>query len=205
MKDKVLLDLHNLSCSYDNKNILSGIYLKISSGDRILLIGANGSGKSTLLKEILKTQNHLNLTYLSHNPGIYLDLTVHENLEFFNSLSKHIKNINKIVSYWHLTEQLHLTANKLSKGQLQRLALAVTFLKKPELILLDEPSSNLDPLGTELLLNYLEDFEDTGCLIASHDLLNFGKWCNRIVAIEHGTLKEIKTDELRSFYFNIIK
>ena len=213
-----LIETKDVSFAYEKKQILKNISLTINPGDRILLLGANGAGKSTLLRLLANLisphQGKVNyfdtperLSYLGHDLQLYLDLTVRENLEFFSSLWG--GDSEGAMEFWSIKKYQRSAVKNLSQGQKKRVALAASYLISPTLALLDEPSTNLDVLGADLLKDRLSQTEaPEACVVASHDLRFFSDWCNRLFVIDNSLLsecKEIDPKTIQETYLKVLK
>lgn len=191
------LECLNLEKKYFNKLIFRGVNFKLNDGDSLAVIGRNGSGKSTLLKiisnlikatsgKIILRENSCEIkkeNYFQHigfsGPylNLYDELTAFENLEFFLRLKNTDKyNKEKIESILKKVN-LHYCRNEFirefSTGMKQRLKLAFSLLNEPKLLIWDEPQSNLDLEGMELLNEIISEQVTKGIIIiATNDLWN---------------------------------
>ncbi len=189
------IEMSNVIFKYDNKNILNNISFSATEGDRILIQGASGHGKSTFLTLLagLRQPNEGHISYNNNilneellfsirnnsiyiSPEIYLfNQTIRENLSLgFNVTDKDIDRaisnsfLNEVVDNLPkgLDSKIGINGDALSLGQRQRLILSRLFLRKPQLILLDEPTANLNPkLETNILQNIYSYIEERAILI----------------------------------------
>ncbi|MBN2525777.1 MAG: ABC transporter ATP-binding protein [Deltaproteobacteria bacterium] len=199
--------LREVTKLYGPRRALFNISLEAHSGDVIGIIGQNGAGKSTLLSilsMLMKptagvlelnghpAQPHLRARFgiLSHQPLVYPELTCDENLSIYASLCGVDASVVE-----RLRERLDLSdffsdrpAGVLSRGQLQRLALARALVATPDVLLLDEPSSGLDRQSTFLIEQIVDEHRDIGgiAFMVSHDPLLVASLCSRIVMLTLG-------------------
>ena len=185
----------NISKYFNNKAAINNLSLNIYKGDFITLIGPNGSGKTTLFKiistilppdsgtieikglnAVKKSQlirNKIGLT--SHDSFLYKDLTLKENLLFIGNLFR-LENIEKRISSlsekFQMKNYLDKPIHTLSKGLAKRATLIRTFLHDPEILLLDEPLSDLDMESQIVLIEFLkqESSNNKTILIATHQI-----------------------------------
>jgi heme ABC exporter ATP-binding subunit CcmA len=205
------LEIHGVKKSFGLKPILRGINLSLNAGERVALLGANGAGKTTLLRILAGlarqesgtiTLDGLDLTrqtrevqrkigFVAHQPYLYDDLTALENLLFFARMYdvKHPqKRAEQILQRVGLSKKARERASSLSRGQIQRLALARALLHAPQLLLLDEPDTGLDQEGLELLSALLQEHHAHGgaILFTTHDLGTAAQRSDRVVMLNNG-------------------
>lgn len=210
---KKILEITNLQKSYKKKRVLDIDSLDIQEGAIYGLIGKNGAGKSTLMKLILglvkkdegtikvfdqevtpKNQKEVNkdLGALIENPSFYDHLTGYENLEIICQL-KGIKKeeIFKTLDLVGLGNVGKKKAREYSLGMKQRLGIAMAFIGRPKLLILDEPINGLDPQGIEEMRNLFKDIvknTSTSILISSHILDEIEKISSHIGILKDGKL-----------------
>lgn len=203
----LLLSCNEISKRYPQSKVLTNVSFKIYRSEIILLLGANGAGKSTLLKvltglsradkgklefagENFGPKHYAKIGYVAHEPLVYSTLTVAENLKLFANLLKQPQAVSVALEHFELTKLKHRLPEDLSKGEITRLALARTFIGKPDLFLLDEPSSSLDEKSSELLKNKLLEVNKNGAsaLIATHDLKRLMPIATRVVILKAGEI-----------------
>jgi heme exporter protein A len=169
---------------YGNKRILRGVEFDVGTHDFLLVTGPNGSGKTTLLRLCAglaaPSRGELDLGvargrvgYLAHEPLVYRELTALENLDLYGRLYRvpeRRERTGMLLERFGLWESRRERAARLSRGQLQRLALCRSLLHRPELLILDEPFSGLDEAGSDLLDRELAGMrERRTILVATHD------------------------------------
>ena len=215
------LKLENVKKSYGDKTVVDSISLEIDKPGVFGLLGTNGAGKTTTIRMILgiikkdsgeitwngKTveRKNVNFGYLPEERGIYPKTKIYEQLLYFARL-KGMDNkeadisIKKWTEKLKVSEYLNMTAEKLSKGNQQKIQFISAILHEPELIVLDEPFSGLDPVNAELLKNVILDLVNEGkyIIMSSHQMTSIEEFCtdllilNRGKTVLKGNLKEIK-------------
>ncbi len=211
----LVVNVENLFVSYGKIHAVRGISLQIPKGEVYGFIGPNGAGKSSTIK-VLATLlpgyrgkaevNGIDVArkpqavreYIGYMPdffGVYEDLTTREYLHFFAAAyriprAKRHAIVNDVLELTDLTHKIDAQVDSLSRGMKQRLALARVLLHDPDLLLLDEPASGLDPrarIEVRELLNELKNMGKT-ILISSHILHELAQLCTRIGIIEAGQM-----------------
>jgi heme ABC exporter ATP-binding subunit CcmA len=169
---------------YGEKLVLRGLDFELERGGFLVVTGPNGSGKTTLLRlcaglaipsggtlEIEPERGGIG--FLGHEPLVYRELTALENLDLYGRLYRvpeRRERIGMLLERFGLWDSRGQRAAKLSRGQLQRLALCRSLLHRPELLILDEPFSGLDADGAELLDRELAGMrERRTILVSTHD------------------------------------
>ena len=179
-----MIRAEGLEKDYGEKRVLRGLDFELERGGFLIVTGANGAGKTTLLRLCaglaIPTGGTLEVEpergaigFLGHEPLVYLELTALENLDLYGRLYRvpeRRERIGMLLERFGLWESRGERAAKLSRGQLQRLALCRSLLHKPELLILDEPFSGLDEAGAALLDRELAGMrERRTILVATHD------------------------------------
>ena len=208
-----VLEVVNLFKSFGKRKVLNDVSLTIHEGDIVGLIGPNGAGKTTLIKTILSlykydsgsvsicgfdTRKDLEKALsktgsIIENPDMYLNLSGKKNLTI-TALINDIKDeeyINEMVKLVGLEDRINDKVKKYSLGMKQRLALANALIKRPKLLILDEPTNGLDPYGIKELrtiLKKISEEENMSILISSHILSEVENICDRVVIIDKGNI-----------------
>jgi heme exporter protein A len=169
---------------YGPKRVLRGLDFELERGGFLVVTGPNGAGKTTLLRLCaglaIPTGGTLEVEperggigFLGHEPLVYRELTVLENLDLYGRLyhvPERRERIGMLLERFGLWDSRGVRASALSRGQLQRLALCRSLLHRPELLILDEPFAGLDAEGSELLDRELAGMRQRRTiLVATHD------------------------------------
>ena len=215
-----MIKVIGLTKYYGGKPAAKDISFEVQKGEVFGLLGTNGAGKSTTIKMLcgllkptrgsikigevdlqrmpLKAKSLMG--YLPENPLIYDKLTGAETLELIGKLRKLSNNmIKQRVKYYSETlglgEQIYHEVGTYSKGMRQKLAIAMTLIHDPEMILLDEPASGLDPKYTKLLKDWIRNLSANGktILLSTHIIEMAETLCNRIGVIDQGKLMALGT------------
>ncbi|WP_179299362.1 metal ABC transporter ATP-binding protein [Staphylococcus delphini] len=201
-----ILKVENLSCFYENGDGIKNISFELNSGDFLALIGKSGAGKSTLINSILGilplTEGEVliaddlsskDISFSPQNQAIDWYLNVFDNIYmealfdgYSNAKAETIHALNKI----GLEGKEKEDPTNLSGCQLQRVQLARQLVSNAKVLILDEPTSSLDVITSEKILDQLKDKTQEGkvCLISSHDLDMLERYCNKVLYIENGNL-----------------
>ncbi|HEX8574759.1 MAG TPA: gliding motility-associated ABC transporter ATP-binding subunit GldA [Flavobacterium sp.] len=204
------IEVNNISKSYGAQKALDTISFSVKKGEIVGFLGPNGAGKSTLMK-ILTTYidadegtaivNGHDVTlkqkavqqsvgYLpEHNP-LYLDLYVREYLAFNADVYKVAKSrIEEVIELTGLTTESHKKIGQLSKGYRQRVGLANALLHHPEVLILDEPTTGLDPNQLVEIRNVIKNVgRDKTVFLSTHIMQEVEAICDRVIIINHGKI-----------------
>jgi len=216
-----LLKVQNLFKSYQNSLVVNSFNLDLASGSVLGLLGPNGAGKSTILKMIaglvqadkgeIITCERNQIGYCPQNPVFWKGITCEEQLKFTADLYQISKKKSKatidfLMDQLFLKDKKDTIADHLSGGMQKRLNLALALIHNPKLLLLDEPTANLDIQSKEYvnhLLNHLIKNENITVVYASHDLDEVARIASNIIILNKGNIiysKEFSTldnDELK--------
>ena len=204
------LVVENLCKSYGGVQAANDLSFSLGSGEILGLIGPNGAGKSSTVKMILDfikpNAGQISVLggqmseaikdrigYLPEEKGLYRNLTVMEQILYLASL----KSVARATARSRADELLELTGmadasgkkvKELSKGMGQMIQLVVTLIHDPELIILDEPFSGLDPVNTEILRSVVAERRDRGksIVLSTHQMNQVEELCDRVLMIDHG-------------------
>ncbi|MEY4964372.1 MAG: gliding motility-associated transporter ATP-binding subunit GldA [Bacteroidota bacterium] len=202
--------IQNISKSYGTQKALDGISFAINKGEIVGFLGPNGAGKSTLMK-ILTTfltadegtakvngfdvnsqpkDVQLSIGYLpEHNP-LYLDLYVREYLAFNADVYKVANSrIEEVIQLTGLTAESHKKIGQLSKGYRQRVGLASALLHNPDVLILDEPTTGLDPNQLVEIRNVIKNAgKDKTVFLSTHIMQEVEAICDRVIIIDKGKI-----------------
>lgn len=204
------LQLNNVTKQFGDKQAVSQLNLTIAPGEVMGLIGQNGAGKTTTFRMILDfiqpTQGKILLNdyaiddkakqkigFLPEERGLYQKWTVEEQILYFAELHGMKRGDARIaLQYWLKKLEVVGAASdkvqKLSKGNAQKIQLIATIIFQPELLILDEPFSGLDPVNTAILMNEIDKLKQAGAMIlfSSHNMDGVAKLSDNVTMLKHG-------------------
>ena len=211
------ITVKNVSKYYGNQKAISKISFSLKKGDIVGFLGPNGAGKSTLMKIIccylsqdfgnikvcnLDTKNEKlmvksKLGYLSETNPLYLEMYIKEYLYFIASIHK-IENIRirvkEIIMETGLSSEKKKKIKNLSKGFKQRVGLAAALIHNPEVLILDEPTTGLDPNQLVEIRNLIKKIgKEKTVLLSTHIMQEVEKICNRVIIIKKGRIVDDKS------------
>ncbi len=215
------LEVKGLHKSFDGKEVLHGVSFTISSGKALGLLGRNGAGKSTtirILMDVFKATHgeimmdgkpfhakDYNIGYLPEERGLYPKKKVSEQLIYLATLrglsrAAAKSNLKKWLNRLGIGEYENRILDTLSKGNQQKVQLAQTLMCDPDIIILDEPFSGLDPVNSQILKEVVQEQIVAGKLVifSSHQMNYVEEFCEDIVILHHGdvvlegNLKQLK-------------
>lgn len=215
------LQVSNVSKSFAGKKAVNDICFEMNTPGVFGLLGTNGAGKTTTIRMILGiikkdtgeitwngkevSRKHVNFGYLPEERGIYPKTKIYDQLMYFAQL-KGMKRqeADQSIQYWlkklEVEEYRNMPAEKLSKGNQQKIQFITAVMHDPDLIVLDEPFSGLDPVNTELLKQVILELVAEGkyIIMSSHQMVSIEEFCTEVVILNRGTtvlkgnLKQIK-------------
>ena len=227
--DKLILETKNLTKTFGKQKAVDSISLKIKENSIYGLLGPNGAGKSTTLKMITgmihKTSGEIffeghewsrddlsDIGALIEMPALYENLSARENLKVRTLLlglpDSRIDEVLEIVS---LKDTGKKKSGQFSLGMKQRLGIAIALLINPKLLILDEPTNGLDPLGIQELRDLIRSFPEKGItvILSSHILAEVEQTADHIGIINNGKLQYQNIinhdDNLEELFMNVIK
>ncbi len=215
------LKLENVSKKFIGKQAVDGISFEVNEPGVFGLLGTNGAGKTTTIRMLLGIikkdsgeitwnnkqveRKNVNFGYLPEERGVYPKTKIQDQLLYFANLkgmnkADATKEINKWAKVLKVDEYLPMPAEKLSKGNQQKIQFMTAIIHNPELIVLDEPFSGLDPVNTEILKNVIIELVNQGkyIIMSSHQMASIEEFCKDILILNKGktvlkgNLKEIK-------------
>jgi len=222
---EVVMKFENLTKKYGNFTAVNEINLEVHRGETIGLVGPNGAGKTTTIKMIAKIlrpnsgrilirTNHSDLEdlrsvsstitqigFLIDIPAFY-NMTAYQLLRYFANLQNYPKDqidkrINELLTLFKLTEWKHEKVKTFSKGMTQKLGIIQALIHDPEIIILDEPQTGLDPLARVEIRKYIRELQSQGktIFVASHMLYEISEVCDKIALINYGSIIGFDTVE----------
>ncbi len=215
------LIVKNVNKSFGDRKVVDNLSFELSKPGVFGLLGTNGAGKTTTIRMILGiikkdsgditwnnkevTRKNVNFGYLPEERGLYPKSKIYDQLMYFANLKGMNKvDADKAIKYWleklKVSEYVNYTAEKLSKGNQQKIQFITSVLHNPDLIVLDEPFSGLDPVNTEILSNVMKELIKEGkyIIMSSHQMSSIEEFCTDLVILNRGktvlkgNLKEIK-------------
>ena len=210
--------IENLNKHIGRQHVLKNVNLTIGDGEVIGLLGPNGAGKSTLMKIMVgvwepdngsrKSDNGAivdvpkTVGFLPEQNPLYEDMYVREYLRFFVELRKQSsmplhstpytlhQQVEDLIERVGLTVEANKRVGQLSKGYKQRVGLAQAMIGDPELLILDEPTTGLDPNQLEEIRTLIREIgKDRTVILSTHILQEVKQMCSRVIIINHGEIK----------------
>ena len=215
------LEVSSIVKKFGEKTVLDHISFKIEKPGVFGLLGTNGAGKTTTIRMILGilekdggsiqwkgrpvTRETVKFGYLPEERGLYPKAKIVDQLSYFGKLrGMDGKSVKKVIRNWfdrlNVSEYLNSTAEQLSKGNQQKIQLITALLHDPELIILDEPLSGLDPVNTDLFKSVINELVEKGkfIIMSSHQMQSIEDYCEDLIILKDGktvlkgNLKQIK-------------
>lgn len=212
----MLLELTNVTKYYDSLKAVNNVSLSLDRSKILGIVGRNGAGKTTLIKIIMSIieadsgnvikDTSLKIGFLPEERGLYINSCVKEQLLFFaqlNGLSKAqaLENIKYYLNRFNIIQYLDIPVKELSKGNKQKIQIISALAHKPDLIILDEPFSGLDPVNAMQLKEVLNECKQVGqsIIFSSHRLEDIEELSDYVYFLKegevfiNGTVNEIKS------------
>lgn len=215
------LVLKNVSKTFAGKKAVDNVSFSLEKPGVYGLLGTNGAGKTTTIRMLLGIikkdsgeitwkgntvdRKNVNFGYLPEERGVYPKVKIFDQLMYFAELKgmkkeTAVESINKWAKELKVEEYLQMPAEKLSKGNQQKIQFMTAIIHNPELVVLDEPFSGLDPVNTEILKNIIIDLVKNGkyVIMSAHQMATIEEFCSEILILNkgktvlQGNLKEIK-------------
>ncbi|MDO5136870.1 MAG: ATP-binding cassette domain-containing protein [Oscillospiraceae bacterium] len=209
----MLVEVDHVTKRYGDKLAVDDLSFSIDQGEVVGFLGPNGAGKSTtmnmitgylsategnisiagydILEDPIEAKKHIG--YLPEMPPLYVDMTVHEYLDFLYELKKckipRRQHLEEICEAVRITDVFERVIRNLSKGYRQRVGLAGALIGSPELLILDEPTVGLDPQQIIEIRSLIKELgSKCTVILSSHILSEIEAVCNRVLVIDHGRL-----------------
>ncbi|MBN1986151.1 MAG: gliding motility-associated ABC transporter ATP-binding subunit GldA [Prolixibacteraceae bacterium] len=220
------VETSNITKLFGKQKALDSVSILVKKGELVGFLGPNGAGKSTLMKIVngylpadagevfvngqkVTTQNlevRRNIGYLPENNPLYTDLYVRESLELtagFYHLPNKKKRVGEMIELTGLGDEQHKKVGALSKGYRQRVGLAQALIHNPSVLILDEPTTGLDPNQLEEIRNLIREISrEKTVILSSHIMQEVEAVCNRVIIINkgkivaNGSIAEIKSGNI---------
>lgn len=199
-----MVSIQHISKSFGSQKVLNDVSLEIPAGQIVGLLGPNGAGKSTLMKILIglwsadsgTVSAPSRIGYLPENNPLYEEMYVTEYLQFMAKMTNdkcQMTNVDTLIDKVGLTPERHKHIRELSKGYRQRVGLAQALLGDPELLILDEPTTGLDPNQLVEIRSLIRSLgKDRTVILSTHIMQEVREMCDRVVILDHG---EIKADK----------
>lgn len=205
-----MLSVQNITKKYGNLSAVSNVSFSLKRGEVLAIIGKNGAGKSTIFKSILKfitpdtgtikfngtdisDKSKDLIGYMAEERGLFSSMTIEQVVLYFSELhsydkKKAKKNLPKWIQLLDVKGKTTDKVSSLSKGNQQKVQLITTLIHEPELLILDEPFSGLDPVNTDRLIQLLLTLKKKGTtiLFSSHNMENVDKISDQIMLLVDG-------------------
>ena len=196
-----MVSIQHISKSFGSQTVLNDVSLEIPAGQIVGLLGPNGAGKSTLMKILIglwsadsgTVSAPSRIGYLPENNPLYEEMYVTEYLQFMAKMTNdkcQMTNVDALIDKVGLTPERHKHIRELSKGYRQRVGLAQALLGDPELLILDEPTTGLDPNQLVEIRSLIRSLgKDRTVILSTHIMQEVREMCDRVVILDHGTVK----------------
>ncbi len=218
------LTLSHASKAFAGHQAVQDISFSLDHPSVFGLLGTNGAGKTTTIRMILGiitkdqgeitwndqpvTRKSVNFGYLPEERGVYPKTKIRDQLAYFAELKGLTPAASaEAIAHWadilKVTEYLDLPAERLSKGNQQKIQFMTSILHNPDLVILDEPFSGLDPVNTEIIKNVIIDLVDQGkyVIMSAHQMPVIEEFCTDILILNRGkTVLQGNLDEIKSHY-----
>lgn len=216
-----ILEIKNLNKAYGKNQVLEDVSFHLEQGQILGLLGRNGAGKTTLMKTILGLNTRFSGSVLFHGKDLdfsssiikkkigslvdlafYDELTAYQNLKLLLIMDEKLSNkdvnykIDNALSLVDLSSAKNKKVKTFSFGMKQRLALAQTFIKEPDILILDEPFVGLDPIGIEEIKKLLKEYcksNNTAIIFSSHQIADIEGLADYIMVLKDGMISEYDT------------
>lgn len=217
----MILELRNIEKSFGEKKVLTGVSLKAEGGKAFGLLGRNGAGKTTSIRILMDVfpadsgevlvddqpidHNKIGIGYLPEERGLYPKKRIIDQLTYFAELKgmsrkEAVRSINHWLDRLGMSEYRNKRLDTLSKGNQQKIQLITALAHDPDIVILDEPFSGLDPVNAMLLKDVVKEQIEKGKIIlfSSHQMSYIEEFCDNIailnngIIVLHGALHDIK-------------
>lgn len=218
------LKVENVSKNFIDKTVVNNLSFEIEKPGVFGFLGTNGAGKTTTIRMILGIikkdsgkitwngkavdRKNVNFGYLPEERGIYPKTKIYDQLMYFAKLKgMSATDADKSLKFWaeelKVSEYMNMPAEKLSKGNQQKVQFITSVIHNPELIVLDEPFSGLDPVNTNILKNVILKLVEQGkyIIMSSHQMSSIEEFCTDMLILDKGnTVLQGNLDKIKDTY-----
>ena len=200
-----MISIQHICKSFGSQQVLKDVSLEIPAGQIVGLLGPNGAGKSTLMKILIglwkadsgEVHAPARIGYLPENNPLYDEMYVAEYLEFMAGMTTPslrgrdgVELVATLIDLVGLTPERHKHIRELSKGYRQRVGLAQALLGNPELLILDEPTTGLDPNQLVEIRSLIRKLgKERTVILSTHIMQEVREMCDRVIILDHGEIK----------------
>ena len=224
------LEAKNITKSFGEKHVLRDVSFSVESGRALGLLGRNGAGKTTSIRILMQVfppdsgevlldgerlrTDRVRIGYLPEERGLYPKKPIMEQLVYFGLLAgiskkQALQNAERLLDRLEVTEYRDRRLETLSKGNQQKIQLVATLIADPQIVILDEPFSGLDPVNAQLLKDVVRELIGRGKLVlfSSHQMNYIEEFCDNIAILHEGkiVLSGALRDIKRSFPRNMLE
>lgn len=228
-----MISINGLTRCYGNMTAVDNITLEVKKSEIFGFLGPNGAGKTTtvrMLTGIIEPTSgsaavggfdiaseslaaRRNMGIVPEQANVYLDFTVWQNLVLMAELhgmprERCTISGNKLIDLFRLTEKKRIKADKLSKGQRQRLMICMAMISEPDLLFLDEPTSGLDVISSRLIreiIRHENQTRGTTVFLTTHNMQEAEELCGRVAIIDNGKIRAVNTPEALSLQIDALR
>lgn len=205
-----IIEIRNLSKKIGKKQILKDVSFSVDKGETVGLLGRNGAGKTSILKcitglwiyddgdifvcgkNVKKSDNRSEIAALIGYPSLFPDMTLQENIDYFGTLSlkEYVVRAKELTDILNLPDVINKKVGTFSSGMKQKACLLVALMQNPEILILDEPTSMLDPISGFEIREFIKNVKKSGIsiLISSHNIAELEGLCERAVVVDNGQI-----------------
>ena len=205
-----IIEIRNLSKKIGKKQILKDVSFSVDKGETVGLLGRNGAGKTSILKcitglwiyddgdifvcgkNVKKSDNRSEIAALIGYPSLFPNMTLQENIDYFGTLSlkEYVVRAKELTDILNLSDVINKKVGTFSSGMKQKACLLVALMQNPEILILDEPTSMLDPISGFEIREFIKNVKKSGIsiLISSHNIAELEGLCECAVVVDNGQI-----------------
>ncbi len=205
-----IVEIDHITKSFGSLKAVDDVSLTVEKGEYFGLLGPNGAGKTTcirvmldifkpdsgkvaILGGVMDEEKKNRIGYMPEERGLYQDIQLEKALSYLASLkglstAQIQERLPELLKRFELYEHRHQKVKELSKGMQQKAQIISTIIHQPELLIIDEPFSGLDPVNTQMVKDLLRDLhhQGTSIIMSTHQMHQVEELCDRILLIDHG-------------------